>query len=73
MKGLDQGHLHPKLEARDWHVSAGNRTRVSLEGGEHSTVAKSYSNSVILAIRNIFEQRNYSNSEHQKMSSRQVL
>jgi hypothetical protein len=31
MERLDQGHLHPKLE-----VSAGNRTRSSAVGGEHS-------------------------------------
>jgi hypothetical protein len=34
MKRLDQEHLHPKLEVL--HVSAGNRTRASAVGGEHS-------------------------------------
>jgi hypothetical protein len=42
MERLDQGHLHPTLE-----VSAGNRTRASTEGGEHSS-------------KELFEQRVYS-------------
>ncbi len=38
--------------SRDCNVSAGNRTRVSTGGGEH--LAKSYSNSILLAIWNIY-------------------
>ncbi len=52
MERLDQGHLHSE-RSRDWNVSAGNRTRVSTAvGGEH--LAKSCSNSILLAIWNIY-------------------
>jgi hypothetical protein len=44
-------HLHQE-RSRDFNVSAGNRTRVSTGGGEH--LAKSYSNSILLAIWNIY-------------------
>jgi hypothetical protein len=36
MKRLDQGHLHPKLEVQRLIYPAGNRTRASAVGGEHS-------------------------------------
>jgi hypothetical protein len=37
MERLDQGHLHPKLEVLRLIVSAGNQTRVSAVGSEHSS------------------------------------
>ncbi len=44
-------HLHQE-RSRDCNVSAGNRTRVSTMGGEHS----SYSVSVLITLRNIYIQ-----------------
>ncbi len=51
MKRLDQAHLPPKLEVPDWHVQG-------IEPGpprwEASTLEKSHSNSLLIAIRNIY-------------------
>ncbi len=54
---LDQGHHHPKLDVRDWHVFARNRTRASVVGGEHSS-------------KELFEQRVNTCSEHLHMNLR---
>jgi hypothetical protein len=48
---LDQGHLHPELEVLRltflrWELNP------DLHGWEESTLAKSYSNTVLIAIRN---------------------
>ncbi len=66
MEGLDKGLLHPNQRPRDWHARyrAGNRTRASAVGGEHSS-------------KDLFEleQRDNSYSEHLHvhMSPKQFL
>ncbi len=52
-EGLDQGHLHPKLEVPKTDISG-----PGIEPGppqwESSTPEKSHSNSLLIAIRNIY-------------------
>jgi hypothetical protein len=58
---LDQGHLHPLLEVprQIQYVPAGNQTRASAVGREHSN--KELSNSLLIDIRNIYmNSRQYS-------------
>ncbi len=52
MKRLDQGHLYPKLEVPRL-ICLGRESNLGLNGGrQHS--AKSYSNSMLIAIRKIY-------------------
>jgi hypothetical protein len=53
MKRLDQGHLHPKLEVPG--LIPGRESNLGLYVcWEASTLEKSHSNSLLIAIRNIY-------------------
>jgi hypothetical protein len=54
MERFDQGHLHPKLEVpgQTKYVPAGNRTQAFT--WEEGTLKKSHSNSLLIAIQNIY-------------------
>ncbi len=52
MERLYQGHLHPKHEVPRM-TCFGGESNLGPRGG--STLAKSYSNSVLTAIRNIYK------------------
>ncbi len=52
MKRLDHGHPHPELEIPGLTCPAGNCTRASTRGGEHSR--KKPFDSLLIAIRNIY-------------------
>jgi hypothetical protein len=51
MERLDQVHLHPKLEVPRLTCLGRESNPASTVGG--NTLAKSYSNSVLIAIQNI--------------------
>jgi hypothetical protein len=53
MERLDQGHLHPKLKISRL-TCLGQELNPDPPQWEASTLAKSYSNSILIAIQNIY-------------------
>jgi hypothetical protein len=54
MERLDQDHLHPKLEVPRLTCLGQESTQLGPPWWEASTLAKSYSNSALIAIQNIY-------------------